>query len=110
MKLRIAEIEIHIAAVIDVAVVLLRTNECRLWEKGPVIVTAGVFFAVRKPGDMAFFIAPDTLLAGPQWERFATQIEIRELLAAAVDMVFGFGSEAQPDTVMAGVIAMQFQL
>ncbi|CNU66755.1 Uncharacterised protein [Salmonella enterica subsp. enterica serovar Bovismorbificans] len=94
MILRRAEVEIHIAAIIDVAVILLRADKGRLREEGPVIVAAGVLFTVCLPGDIAGFITANALFAGPQRERLAAQIEIRELFAAAVDMVVWISCEA----------------
>ncbi|MNC24964.1 hypothetical protein D3C75_730370 [compost metagenome] len=105
-----AEIEIHVAAVFNVAVILLCADERRLWEKRPVIIAACVFFAVGLPGHISLFIAPDTLLAGPQRERLATQIEVRELLATTINMVFWFCGKAQPNAVMAGAVVFEFQL
>ncbi|KAI3490449.1 hypothetical protein L1887_45281 [Cichorium endivia] len=110
VEVRRAEVEVHIAAVIHVAVVLLGAHEGRLREEGPVVVAARVLFAVGLPGDVGLLIAAHALLAGPQRERLAAQIEIRELLAAAVDMIFRLRRQPQPDAVMAGSIVFKLQL
>ncbi len=110
MILRCAEVEIHIATVINVAVVLLCADEGRLREEGPVVVSAGIFFAVSLPGDIAVFVTAHALFAGPQWEGFSAQIEVRELFTTAVNMIVRVGCQTQPDAVMAEVIVVQVQL
>ncbi len=110
MEIRGAEVEIHITAVIHVAVVLLGADEGWLWEEGPVVVTARVLFAVGMPGHIGLLITAYALLAGPQRERFASQVEIRELLAAAVDMILRLRCQPQPDAVMAGGVVFQLEL
>ncbi len=49
VEIRRAEVEVHVAAVIHVAVVLLGAHEGRLGEEGPVIIAARVLFAVGLP-------------------------------------------------------------
>ena len=110
VEIRRAEIKVHVAAVIHVAVVLLGAHEGRLREEGPVVVAARVLFAVGLPGDVGLLIAAHALLAGPQRERLAAQIEIRELLAAAVNMIVWLRRQPQPDAVMAGGVIFQLQL
>ncbi|CCK09110.1 hypothetical protein BN128_3223 [Cronobacter sakazakii 696] len=100
MVVRRAEIEVHIAAVINVAVVLLGADERWLRKEGPVVVAARVLFTVGKPGNVALFIAAHALFAGPQRERFTAQIEIRELLAAAVNMIGWLRRQPQPETIV----------
>ena len=110
VEVRRAEVEVHITAVIHVAVVLLGAHEGRLREEGPVVIAARVLFAVGLPGDVGLLIAAHALLAGPQRKRLAAQIEIRELLAAAVNMIVRLSCQPQPDAVMAGGVIFQLQL
>ena len=109
MIVRRAEIEVHIAAVIDVAVVLLGADERWLRKEGPVVVAARVLFTVGKPGNVALFITAHALFAGPQRERFTAQIEIRELLAAAVNMIFWLRRQPQPETVVRDGVVVELQ-
>ena len=88
------------------AVILLRADKRRLWEESPVIVAARIFFAVGLPGDIGLFVATNALFTGPQWERFATQIEVGKLFAAAVDMVLWLSGKAQSDTVVVKVVVL----
>ncbi|MND94662.1 hypothetical protein D3C80_868890 [compost metagenome] len=108
MEIGRAKIKIHIAAVINVAVILLRADKGWLREEGPVIIAARILFTVSLPGDIRLFVTPHALFAGPQREGFATQIEIRELFATAVDVIFWLGRQPQPDAVMAGGIVFEF--
>ena len=110
MERRRAEVEIHITAVIHVAVVLLGTHKGGLREEGPVVIAARVLFAVCLPGDVGLLITAHALLAGPQRERLAAQVEVGELLSATIDMILGLGCQPQPDAVMAGGIIFEFQL
>ena len=109
VEIRRAEVEVHVAAVIHVAVVLLGAHEGRLGEEGPVIIAARILFAVGLPGHVGLLIAAHPLFAGPQRERLAAQIKVRELLAAAVDMIFRLGRQPQPDAVVTGGIILQLQ-
>src|SRR5699024_11923431 len=52
MVFRGTKVEVHIATVINMAVILLRADKRRLWEESPVIVAARIFFAVGLPGDI----------------------------------------------------------
>ncbi|EFE07655.1 hypothetical protein CIT292_08838 [Citrobacter youngae ATCC 29220] len=92
------------------AIILLRTDKSRLWEEGPVVVAAGIFFAVGLPGDIAVFVTAHALFAGPQWEWFTAQIEVRELFAAAVDMIVWVSGQTQPDAVVAAFLVMKVEL
>ncbi len=106
MVFRGTKVEVHIATVINMAVILLRADKRRLWEESPVIVAARIFFAVGLPGDIGLFVATNALFTGPQRERFAAQIEVGKLFAAAVDMVLWLSGKAQPDTVVVKVVVL----
>ena len=54
------------------AVVLLRADEGRLWEEGPVVVATGVLFTVGLPGDIAVFVAVMVEIAVVQIQLQAT--------------------------------------
>ena len=110
VEVRRAEVKIHVAAVVHVAVVLLGAHEGRLWEEGPVVIAACVLFAVGLPGHVGLLVTAHALFAGPQRERLAAQIEIRELLAAAVNVIFWLSCQPQPDAVMAGGIVFKLHL
>src|SRR5690606_40788015 len=62
------------------------------------------------PPAVALLVAAPALPPGPQRDRLAAQIETRELLAAAVDMIVRLSRQPQPDAVMAGGVIFQLQL
>ena len=106
MVFRGTKVEVHIATVINMAVILLRADKRRLREESPVIVAARIFFAVGLPGDIGLFVATNALFTGPQWERFAAQIKVGKLFTAAVDMIFRLCGKAQPDAVVVKVVVL----
>ena len=65
MVFRGAKVEVHVATVINMAVILLRADKRRLWEESPVIVAARVLFAVGLPGDIGLLVATNALFTGP---------------------------------------------
>ena len=88
------------------AVILLRANKRGLWKEGPVVIPSCILFAVGLPGDIGLFVATNALFTGPQRERFAAQIKVGELFAAAVDMIFLLCGKAQPDAVVVKVVVL----
>lgn len=88
------------------AVILLRANKRGLWKEGPVVIPSRILFAVGLPGDIGLFVATNALFTGPQRERFAAQIKVGELFAAAVDMIFRLCGKAQLDAVVVKVVVL----
>ncbi len=91
------------------AEILLGAHEGGLREEGPVVIAACILFAVGLPGHVGLFVTPNALFTGPQRERLAAQVEVRELLSAAVNVIVGLSCQAQPDTVVVGGIVFELQ-
>lgn len=103
------KVEVYIVIVINMVVIFLCVDKCRLWEESLVIVVVCIFFVVGLLGDIGLFVVINVLFIGLQWEWFVMQIEVGKLFVVVVDMVFWLSGKVQLDMVVVKVVVLQFQ-